>query len=189
MVTEEVQTTSAPDAPTQNYVVRQGSYGAYPLGSVLPEWFISQGNDVAEMVRRRKIEPTAAAVNVSLAAPKQKAANSNVDRDVYEELNRLRADNVRLAEDNRRLLGLMAGADQRGAEQKAELVKLTDENSRFRVAALGHANELSDARAELDKARAEQKLAAADLDRLLTEKRDREAAAKKAKKPDQPPIG
>lgn len=115
----------------QNYKVARGQFGQYKSGSVLPEYVVKQAGDVAEMVKRRVLEPTSDPVNVRLVAPKVQVSPT-VPEEAIEERNRLNNEVTELAADNRRLVGALAAADQRAEDYKSEVAKYVEENGDLR---------------------------------------------------------
>lgn len=115
----------------QNYKVSRGQFGQYKAGAVLPEYAVKQAGDVAEMVKRRVLEPTSDPVNVKLAAPKVQTVPT-VPAEAIEERNRLNNEVTDLAADNRKLVAALAAADQRVEDFRAEVAKYVEENGDLR---------------------------------------------------------
>lgn len=121
--------------PQENYEVRYAYFGRYPRGSVLPDYVVKAAGDVADLVAREVVAPTAAAVNVDLAPPAPPAG------DVPPEVLTAVADHRRLVADHARVTAerdlhaaRAGGLERRVTALEAELAARVVELDRLRAA-------------------------------------------------------
>lgn len=136
----------------QNYeLLRQ--YGAYPKGSVVPEWVVERAGPVAEQVARGIVSPTDKAVNVELRLPEPKTA-ADPAPDLVDELNRLRLENHRLATDNKTLVAQADSLRSQVAARDKALGQMTADLEHLREACESHQARIAALEADLEQATA-----------------------------------
>lgn len=193
VVVPAVQAQSA--ALTQNYRVMRGWLGAHPVNTVLPGWYIADGNDLDEMVRRRKVEPVNAPVVVPLTRPRKAVGGNDGAAMMLDELNALRAECEELKSRDKSMTLHLAHADQRVEDFKKQILSYVEEHSRLRIAVTELtesraviAAELDTVRGERDKFALDLQSSIADVNRLTLEKQEVERAAANARRgPGRPP--
>lgn len=114
----------------QNYLTRC-QFGDYPAGTVLPEHVVEAGHDLAALVASELVVPTDLAVTVEIKPPTPAAAS--MSDDVYAERNRLAAENVTLAAENKTIHGHAADWKRRHDALQGTLAEYVGEVDRLKA--------------------------------------------------------
>lgn len=167
-------TAAAAPSRVRNYRLVRGEFGAYKTGAVLPEFVLRQaGGEPEEWVRRGKFEPTTDPVpDGTVYAPPKAAAAPDGSKDVYDELNKARAECERLATENARLDQFIKNTTKREAAIKDEVAKYIADNSDLRRAVAQRDADLLAARQEFEQVAAELAAVKRDLDAATAPKGD-----------------
>lgn len=146
----------------QNFKVAIASWGPYPHGSVIADYFIrAKGVEPAALVERGVVVPTADRVNRDFVPPRAPAPATDVNADAFRELNELRKENAVLRETTALAEGRAAGAEAKVRRFEAVLAEQTDHIEQLKSANKDHQDQIE--KLEAEKAALEEQLTAPAL--------------------------